>query len=218
VNIDVKNSQKPIGVSFELAKNNKGGACIVVKNTYDDLPQEQKQSVLSKISQKLSSGKKLNGDEMKLLQKNSPDLYRKAVFIEMERRQMKKQLAACKSKKEVRDLYDRKMMQFLAEQKAIEKSSMPKEKKDEAIEFLKMRQEAFNDEFKEFKESDKYKSLPEKRKEEKDRFDSAVGSGKDDEKEICFWINEETEKSGETDDVQVYFEQEKNDTRINILA
>jgi hypothetical protein len=212
MNIEIKGCKIASNTSFEIAKNSKGGMAIIVKNTDVGMSQEQKQDSLSKISQKLSSGKKLTGGEMKMLQQNSPVLFQKAVFIEMERKQIKKQLNACKSKKEVRDLYDRKMMQFLAEQKAIDRTSMPKEKKEEAMEFLKMRREAFADEFKEFKESDKYKSLPEKRKEEKDSFDSTFRNKKDAEKEIYFQVNEKTEKHSETDDAQIYFEQ----TKVNI--
>ena len=225
MNIEIKSDKVLGGVSFELAKNNKGGTTIIVKND-DGLTQEQKQSCLSKISEKLSTGKKLNGNEMKILQQNSPVLFQKAVFIEMERKQIKQQLNACKSKKEVRDLYNRKMMQFLGEQKAIERSSMPKAQKIEAMEFLGMRREAFNDELKEFKESDKYKSLPEKRKEEKDRYDSTVQNPKDGEKEIRFRVNKTIEKrnknasftacDSETDETKVPFEQTENKVNISV--
>jgi len=196
MNIEIK-SEKILGaVSFELAKNSKGGTAIIIKND-DGLTQEQKQNCLSKISEKLSTGKKLSGNEMKILQQNSPVLFQKAVSIEMERKQIKRQLNACKSKKEVRDLCDRKMMQFLGEQRAIERSSMPKAQKIEAMEFLGMRREAFNDELKEFKESDKYKSLPEKRKEEKDRYDSTAQDPKDDEKGVNFLVGKNIESRNE---------------------
>jgi hypothetical protein len=199
MNIEMNNGKVACGASFEIIKSSTGKLSINVKNIDDaNLSQEQKQEYLSKISEKLSTGKKLSGSEMKILQQNSPALFQKAVFIEMERKQIKRQLNACKSKKEVQNLYNRKMMQFAGEQKAIERSSMAKAQKIEAMVFLNMRLEAFYDEIKDFKESDKYKSLPEKRKEEKDRFDST-------------YLREES-------DTQVYFEKEKPENKINISA
>ncbi|MDR0304354.1 MAG: hypothetical protein LBH98_06260 [Chitinispirillales bacterium] len=217
MNIEIKSCEiayGACGVSFEFVKNDSGKASLIVKNVDNaDLSQERKQNFLQKISEKLSSGKKLSGNEMRMLQQNSPVLFQKAVFIEMERKQIKRQLSACKSKKEVQDLYDRKMMQFLTEQKAIERTSMPKEKKAEAMEFLKMRREAFNDEFKEFKESALYKSLPDKRKEKNDRFDSTAQN----REEIYFYTNKKNNAfDSETSGAQSYSEQARFETKVNI--
>jgi hypothetical protein len=183
--IIAKNSNFERKITFELQKNEKGNLSIVQKNI-DSMSQEDQQKLSAKISNNLLSGKKLSKSDLDFLQKTSPIMYKKALIVEMERKQTKRQLANCKSKKEVQDLQDRKMMQYLGEKKAIDKISMPKEKKEDAKQFVQMRQEAFKDEVKDFKESGAYKKLPEKTK--KESIGYSEKNPKDEAKEIFLKI------------------------------
>lgn len=165
MNITAQNNRFERKTTFEVQKNEKGKITINPKQV-DNMSSEEQQKLGEKIHSKLLSGKKLSKREMDYLQQTNPLMYKKALIVEMEREQTKKQLANAKSKKEVRDIQDRKMMQYASEQKALDRTPMSKEAREDTKQFIQMRQEMFKDEIKNFKETGRYKNLPEKAKKE----------------------------------------------------
>lgn len=114
---------------------------------------------------KMKMGHPLSDNEMKLLAKHAPELYKKAVQIKQEREQYRKELEQCQSKEDVQKVRERKFMQFSAEVSAIQHSSMSKADKMAAMEFIAMRMTNVENEMQSFMATSRYQRLPEKRKE-----------------------------------------------------
>jgi hypothetical protein len=74
-------------------------------------PDEEELSAtrLRHITQRLQTGKKLDGAEMEYLRKNNPDLYAKAKAIQAERESYERALRRCRSRDEARALHVGKM-------------------------------------------------------------------------------------------------------------
>ena len=108
----------------------------------------QKTETMQRIDRKLKTGKKLSVAEMDYLRKNAPDLYAKAVKIETEREEYRRALSRCKTKEEAEQLHTEKTMMLLAESSAVAGNPyIPKERKQELLEFTAMRAAALNNEF-----------------------------------------------------------------------
>lgn len=109
------------------------------------LSEEEKQAYEARIMQKLKSGKELTPEETNYLRAKNPVLYAQVARVEAMRENLKQQLENCRSKEEVENVYG---------------TSMSMVSKDDPMkEYIVA---AYDDVTKEFKESDKYKSLPEK--------------------------------------------------------
>lgn len=105
--------------------------------------EESEKRKAEKISQKLNAGKKLTASEMDFLRRTNPDMYMKALRIQMKREMVENSLKNCKSKKEVEEVAGLQLGMI--------------NDKDPDREALT---NAVNEAVKEFKKSDKYKSLP----------------------------------------------------------
>lgn len=116
------------------------------------------------IYTKLQAGQALTDEEMAWLRTNNPEMYQKALLIKLEREMYKKELENCLSKEDVAKVQQRKMQTFCSQASDILGSSMSKEQKLEAMDFLEMRRKAVENEHQTFIESNRYKQLPQKRK------------------------------------------------------
>ena len=83
----------------------------------------RKQQTMSSIDTKLKTGVRLSANELEYLKKNNPDLYEKAVKIEKEREEYRRQLRNAKTKEDVERLNASKVQQLAAEAKTISGSS-----------------------------------------------------------------------------------------------
>lgn len=109
------------------------------------MSEEEKASYLAKIMAKLKSGKRLTAEEMRFLQAENPVLYQQAARIQTMRESLETRLAHCSSKEEAEQIYSSAL------------SSVGKE--DPMKEYLVA---AYDDVYREFRESDAYQALPEK--------------------------------------------------------
>ncbi len=132
----------------------------------EQLKREQKKMKLANIDGKLKSGAVLTPKELDYLKKNNPELYQEAIKIIRQREAYKRQLAQCKTKKDVERLQEIKTNEFMGKIKAIRQSNMPTAKKIKEIDKVTREQAGCDAEYRNFKKSNKFKSLPEKQKDE----------------------------------------------------
>ncbi|WOO36877.1 hypothetical protein R2R35_24315 [Anaerocolumna sp. AGMB13020] len=114
----------------------------------DDEESEKRKA--EKIGQKLNAGKKLSTSEMDFLRRTNPELYMKALRIQMKREMVESSLKNCKSKQEVEEAAGLQLGMI---------NDMDPDR--EAM------INAVNDVVKEFKKTDKYKSLPQESEEKR---------------------------------------------------
>jgi hypothetical protein len=125
-------------------------------------------TTMSSIQSKLRTGKRLTKAEKAYLKVNSPDLYDQAARIEQERENYKQELRRCRSKRDVEELRRRRALLYAAEANAVANNpNIPREKKQEYLDYIGMRVAAAEDEYTEFSETAEYKTLPEKTKPDK---------------------------------------------------
>jgi hypothetical protein len=118
--------------------------------------EEAEKRKAEKIGQKLHAGKKLTASEMDFLRRTNPEMYMKALRIQMKREMVENSLKNCKSKKEVEEVAGFQL-------------GMINDKDPDREALIN----AVNDAVKEFKKTDKYKSLPQDSEEKRDeRYDS----------------------------------------------
>jgi len=113
---------------------------------------EEKVKYDEKINQKIKSGEKLSGAEMRYIKIKSPYLYAMISRVQMQRQALEDKLKNCHSKEEVEESYNTAMMHV--------------DKDDPAKEPLCA---AYDNVTKEFKKSSEYKSLPQKPEEREDK-------------------------------------------------
>ena len=106
--------------------------------------EDEKQKLEARIYAKLQSGKKLSSKEMQYLRENNPVLYMQAVRVEQKRKALENQLEHAKSKEEV---------------KKIATSALAAVREDDPAKQYVVA--AIEETVKEFKESERYKRLPE---------------------------------------------------------
>lgn len=106
--------------------------------------EEAKQKLEARIYAKLQSGKKLSSKEMQYLRQNNPVLYMQAVRVEQKRKALENQLENAKSKEEVQK---------------ISTSALASVREDDPAKQYVVA--AIEETVKEFKQSEKYKRLPE---------------------------------------------------------
>lgn len=113
------------------------------------LSEEEKAAYEERIMQKLRSGKKLSAEEMNYLRMKNPQMYAQAARVQTMRENLENQLENCKSKEEVEKVYG---------------MSVSMVSKDDPMREAIVA--AYDDVMKEFKETDKYRALPQKEEEE----------------------------------------------------
>lgn len=106
----------------------------------------------ARIRAKLKAGKRLNAKELQYLKEYNPVLYTHAIRIENKRRNVEQQLRNAASKEEVEEIRFRAMSSI--------------SDKDPVKEYMRA---AVQEAVEEFKESDEYKSLPEREQDKKER-------------------------------------------------
>jgi hypothetical protein len=112
---------------------------------------EEKEAYDKRVLAKVYSGKELTPEELRYIRLHYPALYPQVLRVQMQRKSLEEQLKHCQSKQQAQDLYDSAMLHV--------------SDKDPMAQVLYA---AYNDVYEEFKESDDYKSLPEKTKEEEE--------------------------------------------------
>lgn len=124
-----------------------------IKHFFDPsngMTDEQKRRYERKIRAKIEAGEELTVEEMRYIQINMPDLYPLVIRIQMQRKALEENLKHCKSKEEAQEVYEQALSNV--------------SDKDPAANQLIA---AYNDVMKEFKESDIYAALPQKKDLEK---------------------------------------------------
>lgn len=116
----------------------------------------------ARIYQKLNAGKRLTSSEMDYLRTNNPEMYLKAIRIQMKRDMVESSLKNCKSKKDVEDVTGLQL--GLISEEDPDREAMIN---------------TVNDAVKEFKKTDQYKCLPEDDKEEEKGQDKQKSDGYD---------------------------------------
>lgn len=111
---------------------------------------ETKEEYERRVYAKAMSGQKLTPDEMNYLSRTNPALYQKVLRAQMMRKALENQLQSCTSKQEAEDIF------------AAAVSSINENDPDRDIIIA-----AYKQAFKEFKESTKYKQLPDTEEEAK---------------------------------------------------
>lgn len=132
---------------------------------------EEKEKYEERIYQKVNAGKRLTSKEMEYLRTSNPELYLKAVRIQMKRDAVENKLHNCKSKEEVEDIIS-------FELGLVSEKDPDREAIINAVQDVKT----------EFKKTDKYAMLPEKRKEEEEQ--SGCEEAKDSECYILYGENQ----------------------------
>jgi hypothetical protein len=115
-------------------------------------PDEEETSAtrLRFITQRLQTGKKLDGEEMEYLRKHNPDLYAKARAIQAERESYERALRRCRSRDEVRALHVGKVG-------AVRGGLGGSVSAEDSL----MRLSAYQSEYDNFRRSTRYRDLPE---------------------------------------------------------
>ncbi|TCL57231.1 hypothetical protein EDD76_10993 [Kineothrix alysoides] len=132
-----------------------------IRQFQEDLQRMRENNQMASISAKLKAGAGLTSEEVKYLQKNSPELYREYLEVRNEKEAYERQLKACKTKEEAERLKINKMGRFMAEVKGImSNGSIPEDKKLELIEKLQKRVMGVQTAHMAFVESAEYQELP----------------------------------------------------------
>lgn len=139
----------------------------------------RKSNAIASIQSKLDSGAELTPEELEYLRNNCPALYEEAMQIKRERTQYKQQLANCRTKEEVEQLYINKMQGYLAASRAISNNpSLSKGEKLGQLERIARRMMAIQSEQAAFVRRGDYERLPrEKEITDEQRADAAEKSG-----------------------------------------
>lgn len=121
----------------------------------------RKSNVMSSLDGKLKAGMRLSLEEMDYLKLNHPELYRKAVEVEQERANYKRELANCKTKEDVERLNTQRSQRFLSEAKAITGNpNIPQGKKLELLDQISRRMMGVRSEHTTFVSKPEYADLP----------------------------------------------------------
>lgn len=123
----------------------------------------RKSNAISSIDAKLKSGMPISSDELEYLRINAPELYEKAVEIQKEREEYRKELEKCRSKEEVSELNITKLQNLTVEASSIKNNpNLPSAKKQACLEQILRRIMAINNEHSSFVKTIKYASLPQR--------------------------------------------------------
>ena len=128
------------------------------------LKELKKAQIMESIQGKMRAGLRLSKKELDYLRTHAPLEYEKAVKIEREREEYKRELERARSKEDVSKLKQRKMQQFVTEARAVSQNpNIPQGKKKELLEFIGMRMNAIMNEHASFVQTPEYHRLPDKR-------------------------------------------------------
>ena len=122
----------------------------------------------SLIAGRLSAGKLLSASEKRYLLKNDPEMYRRAIMLETERKQYRRRLKMARTKDEVRKLNMSSSAQMVSEAGAVGNSSSSSSKaiagvnaSPGSLETTSMRASVIRDEHGAFVNTREYRKLPE---------------------------------------------------------
>jgi hypothetical protein len=133
-----------------------------IRQFQEDLQRMRESNQMASISAKLKAGAGLIPEEIKYLQKNSPELYREYLEVRNEKEAYERQLKACRTKEEAERLKINKMGSFMEEAKGImSNASIPEDKKQELMEKLQKKVMGVQTAHMAFVESTEYQELPE---------------------------------------------------------
>lgn len=139
--------------------------------------EQRRSQSIANIQGKMLSGLHLTQQELQYLRENSPADYQKAVQIEKERQEYKRELEQCQSKEDVEKLNQQKLQQFCTEAKTVAGNpNIPAAKKKELLEFIRMRMSAFMDEHASFIKTPEYQQLPEKKDEDQPEGEASLNN------------------------------------------
>ncbi len=123
--------------------------------------------VIENIRAKLKAGIRLTSEEMEILKKKAPALYRKAVEAEKERKAYNSKLRQCKSKEEVEKVKASAVSKFSAEISAAQSSGAGQATIMDTMESVQIRMAAVMNEHTKFVSSASYQRLPEREEDSK---------------------------------------------------
>jgi len=152
--LEAKWQQRKLDFIAPETENNK----IQGNNLFKQNDEMIKSTNLNRIVGKMKSGRRLSYDEMEYLRKHDPALYEKAVKIEKEREEHRRELRKYKTKEEARKVQTAKCLQLQAEAKAVRDNKDGSNPTD--FEFISMRMMAMFDEFAAFVKSSEYNDMP----------------------------------------------------------
>jgi hypothetical protein len=109
------------------------------------MSEEEKAAEMQRIQQKINNGEKLTAMEMAFIRRYYPEMYPRVMRVQAQRQALESRLKQAKSKQEVEQIYSEAMSSIAEEDP--DKSSL---------------QAAYTKAYTEYKETDRYKSLPEK--------------------------------------------------------
>jgi hypothetical protein len=182
------------------------------KDSYISAPikkqkEEEKTQRLQKIFSKMASGRKLSSADMEYLRENAPEWYEKAVKIEKEREEFRRELENCKTKDDARMLYMLKMSLILSSAKTASAN-----KSGESLSFASMQAAAMINEFLSFTESERYDEMPNSYEiilENKEKSEAQNQNGEDD---FEFEDTEDNKNNDNTDNIGFTQSKEVKDT------
>ncbi len=125
---------------------------------------------LSMILSKYDSGMELSDEELKVLKKNSPETYNKAILAKAERERYRKELENCKSKEETMELKMKQGDKYLT---SINNLKGNLETKSERLRIVVL-ERTINNEHYNFMQTDKYKGLPAVEEEDKKKHNKKI--------------------------------------------
>ena len=125
------------------------------------LAEQREQQEITSLTSKVRMGIKLSRAEMEHLRAKAPAEYKKAVAAEKERERHRRELLQAKTKEEAERKRANRIQKLLTEAASVAGSKhIPAEQKEKAIEQIRMRMKAVNDEHQSFKRTTKYSALP----------------------------------------------------------
>ena len=163
---------KSIDLQQQCQQKKKTGSFLPDKKSVDEWVDSQKQklsgnqddeknTVLTSIKTKVSSGRRLTPAEMRYLQANDPAAYAKAQSVATERAIYQRQLMTCRTKEDLHRFKMAHVASALSEFRSVtHDSGMTLEEKAEAVAHVRNKMSAVADETSKFVRSGDYAALP----------------------------------------------------------
>lgn len=164
IKISYQNSQ--LKKSFDLMrKENQKRATINpdLQRIWDDNKRSREKMKAESIARKIAKGSQVTAEERAFLEKNNPELLKKAEEAKKAADELKNRLKSAKTKEEAKDII-------------IQANGMVVEVGKRDIEFAGLLKEGHDSVIKEYTESSKYKNLPDRSESKKKREDEECSS------------------------------------------
>lgn len=136
-----------------------------LKEMQEQFEKQRKDGAIALLDGKLRSGGELSRDELEFLKRENPELYEEALEIKRERQEYKKEIEACKTKKDVERRHVQNINRLIMEAKAIQKTpNLDPENKRRLLEKIEKRIAGIKNEHVKYIASEEYKRLPDDEK------------------------------------------------------